>query len=221
MTGKRICRRAMGVVLTGALGCGSLLGGCQSVSQQDYDAALLENEELRQRNGELSDQLSRSEMDRQALIADNQALASRTTQTRSSSGDDGGFGNIDGVRVERNAGGDLVVAVAGDVLFDSGKATLKKSAKSSLDQVAGVLKSRWGSHQIRVEGHTDADPIKKSKWKSNEHLSAERALAVEKYLTSKGVHNMRMYSAAFGPAKPRGSKVQSRRVEIVILASAS
>jgi chemotaxis protein MotB len=216
MTGKWSCR--FGVLVLGALGC-ALLGGCQAVSQDEYDAALLENEELRQRNAELSDQLSRSEMDRQALIADNQALASRASQPAPAA-QTSGFENIKGVNVDRNSSGDLVVAVAGDVLFDSGKATLKGSAKSSLDQVAGVLNSRWSSHPIRVEGHTDADPIKKSKWKSNEHLSAERALAVETYLTSKGVDNSRMYSAAFGPDKPRGSKDQSRRVEIVILASA-
>ena len=109
--------------------------------------------------------------------------------------------------------------IAGDVLFDSGSVTLKASAKKSLDSVAGVLNSTYGSHNIRVEGYTDTDPITKSGWKPNERLSAERAMAVEAYLVSKGVSNGRVYSAAFGPANAKNSKKDSRRVEIVILGS--
>ncbi|MBZ0171224.1 MAG: OmpA family protein, partial [Phycisphaerales bacterium] len=72
-------------------------------------------------------------------------------------------------------------------------------------------------HEIRIEGYTDTDPIRKSKWASNEHLSFERANAVEKYLISRGVDTKRMYAAAFGPDRPKGSKQDSRRVEIVVL----
>ena len=76
-----------------------------------------------------------------------------------------------------------------------------------------------GSHEIRVEGYTDTDKLVKTKdkWKTNERLSAYRALAVEEYLVAKGVNNDRIYSAAFGPSNPKGSKQASRRVEIVIL----
>jgi flagellar motor protein MotB len=105
------------------------------------------------------------------------------------------------------------------VLFDSGKVDLKSSARRSLDRVASVIQSKYPGQQIRIEGYTDSDPIRKSKWRSNEHLSAERALAVEKYLVGKGVDNDRVYSAAFGPANARATKKDSRRVEIVILGS--
>jgi len=110
-----------------------------------------------------------------------------------------------------------VVGVAGDVLFDSGKTELKRSSKSTLDRIAGVIASQYPGRMIRVEGYTDSDPIRKSHWKTNERLSAERAMSVEAYLVSKGVDNDQVYSAAFGPASPKGSKSASRRVEIVIL----
>ena len=216
-----MCRRVVLVASAAVMTVGSI--GCSSISKTDYDAALLENEELRLRNDELVSQLNRCESDRQALATDNQSLARQVSDVKSrpsQPANDSGFANIPGVSVERGAGGELIVAVAGDVLFDSGKATLKTSAKSSLDQIAGVLNSRWSGHCIRIEGHTDTDPIRKSSWKSNEHLSAERALTVEQYLVGKGVNNDRVYSAAFGPSEPRSTKQESRRVEIVILAAA-
>jgi len=72
---------------------------------------------------------------------------------------------------------------------------------------------------VRIEGYTDTDKLvkTKAKWHTNENLSAARALAVEGYLVSKGVDNDKAYSAAFGPSKPRATKKDSRRVEIVIL----
>jgi chemotaxis protein MotB len=130
--------------------------------------------------------------------------------------DDGDFGP--GTTTRRDHG-DLVVEVAGDVLFDSGSIVLKATAKRTLDQVARRLSSEYSGHTVRVEGYTDTDPIKKQKgkYKDNEELSAQRALAVERYLVSKGVTSSQIYSAAFGPANPKGSKKASRRVEIVIL----
>jgi hypothetical protein len=81
------------------------------------------------------------------------------------------------------------------------------------------INSDFGGNVVRVEGHTDSDPIKKQKgkYKDNEELSAERALAVERYLVGRGVASSQIYAAAFGPASPKGSKKASRRVEIVIL----
>jgi chemotaxis protein MotB len=97
--------------------------------------------------------------------------------------------------------------------------TLKATAKKTLDQVGRRINSDYAGHMIRVEGYTDSDPIKKQKdkYKDNEELSAQRALAVERYLVGRGVASSQIYAAAFGPANPKGSKKASRRVEIVIL----
>lgn len=76
--------------------------------------------------------------------------------------------------------------------------------------------------QVDVVGHTDSDPIKKSKWKDNWQLSAERALAVLRYLNSKGISSEKIRAVAAGSSRPVASnksssgKAQNRRVEIVV-----
>lgn len=208
---------AFGAVLAAAVS-----GGCASVSEDEYQAALSENQELRERLGSLNDALDQCEADRSELVSDNRDLAARVTDLQGSlaeagqSRDAGGFSGIPGASTSTRDG-NLVVAVEGDVLFASGKTELRSESRQTLDRIASVLNSRWSDYTIRVEGYTDTDPIRKSKWDSNEHLSSARALSVEKYLVGKGVDNDRIYSAAFGPSNPRGTKAQSRRVEIVIL----
>lgn len=213
-------------------------GGCKNVKKRDYDAVVRENTELRERLTTLQDTVSDANSQTDDLVNQSRTLADENAKLRADldaclagtggsrgsgavawAGDEGGFGGIEGVTGVTQRGDALAVEVAGDVLFDSGRVDLKSTAKSSLDRIASVIGSRYGGNVIRVEGYTDSDPIRKSGWKTNERLSAERAMAVEQYLVSRGVPNDRIYSAAFGPANQRGSKAQSRRVEIVILGS--
>lgn len=127
-----------------------------------------------------------------------------------------GFEGIEGVNATASAG-EVTASVESDLLFDSGKTSLKANAKKSLDAVAGVLKSTYGGDALRIVGHTDTDPIKKSGFKTNYHLGFERAFAVRDYLISKGVDAKRVALASYGPDSPRGTKAQSRRVEIVVV----
>ncbi|MFG0307308.1 MAG: flagellar motor protein MotB [Phycisphaerales bacterium JB040] len=201
-----------------ALTLASGLTGCKNVSKAQYDAAVQENSELRDRLAILQDNLRQGNSQSQSLEAENQRLAAENARLQALvDAGQTGFEGIDGTSVARR-GNAIAVTVAGDVLFDSGSVALKNSSKASLDRVVSVLRSQYASNPIRVEGYTDTDPIRKSDWKTNERLSAERAMAVEEYLVSKGIDNDRIYSAAFGPAEQRGTKAQSRRVEIVILA---
>ncbi len=197
------------------------LGGCSSVGKDEYDLVMNENTELRGKNSQLTNALQEANTRNASLEQENRDLASNMGRGATGGTGDTGFGGIAGVGSRIGAGGEVIVDIAGDVLFDSGSVTIKSSARQSLERVAGVLSSRYSGNLIRVEGYTDTDPIKKSKWETNERLSAERALAVEKFLVGKGVSNERIYSAAFGPARAKSSKKDSRRVEIVILASAS
>ncbi len=201
------------------------LGGCSHGAKDR--AALLEDEnfELRSQNQQLRASLNQTEQARNLLDQELRAAQAEKARLELEASRMGpayanantGFEGMAGVSTSTNAAGEVVVAVAGDVLFDSGKVDLKSTAKKTLDDIASVLNNRYGGRMIRIAGHTDSDPIRKSKWGTNERLSAERALAVEAYLAQRGVNENRMYAAAFGPAQPKGSKKDSRRVEIVVL----
>ena len=129
-----------------------------------------------------------------------------------------GFEGIEGVNAS-TSGGRVTASVESDLLFDSGKTTLKAAAKKSLDQVAAVLNSTYGGDRIEVVGYTDTDPIKKSGFKSNFHLGFDRAYSVREYLISKGVAGDRISLASYGPQLPKATKAQSRRVEITVIAN--
>jgi chemotaxis protein MotB len=212
----RMGRIVAGLLLVGVAG----LTGCNKVNKSDYDAAVAENSELRDRLA--AEQRTRAESESR-LASVEQERNDLVNNPRAGSGARGGMGDEfsgDGVTVTRR-GGDTVVSVAGDVLFDSGKATLKASAKKTLDKIASAIKSNHGRQLVRVEGYTDSDPIVKSNWQTNERLSGERAMAVEQYLVSKGLSKDQVYYAGFGSSRAKGTKQASRRVEIVILANAN
>ncbi len=188
--------------------------GCASNGPRPDDPLVLENQELRRLNENLQIALDDAEARYRALDEQNRQLAGQLASQPEPLGDTG-FEGL-GAGVSRRPG-EVVVDIAGEVLFDSGSVTIKSGARSVLDGVVRVIQQRYPGAEIRVAGYTDNDPIKKSDWKTNERLSAERAMAVESYLVSKGINNNNVHSAAYGPAKPKSSKRESRRVEIIVL----
>lgn len=122
-----------------------------------------------------------------------------------------------GISRGKNKMGEDTVRVASDVLFDSGKASLKPAAKKTLDKVAAILKKEYAHHQLRVEGHTDPNPVKNSGWDDNWDLGAARARSVMLYLRQHGVRDM--YIASFADTELKSTKnyAADRRVEIVVV----
>lgn len=211
MDGQSMIRRGGMVAAVLMLGVSALLGGCSKGNKQ-LEMAQQEAAELREQNAALNAQIG----EKNSRIAElegrvSQAQAYQPTYndrparaSRSSSGDYSG-------------GGTTTMTVSGDVLFDSGQATIKNSAKKELDKIASDIKRSYAGAEIRVEGYTDSDPLvkTKAKWGSNEGLSQARADAVRDYLSQKGVGSIT--SVGMGSAKPKATKAASRRVEIVIM----
>lgn len=118
--------------------------------------------------------------------------------------------------------GTITVTVQNALLFDSGKAVLKKSLISELDHIRSVISQNYSGKMIDVVGHTDSDPIKKSQWKDNWELSAQRALTVTRYLVKKGMPDENVRAVGRGESNPvlpntsRANKAKNRRVEIVV-----
>jgi len=117
----------------------------------------------------------------------------------------------------------LVLTFVSEVLFDSGKAEVKPTARETLSKVASVITQKAPDRDIGIEGHTDNEPIKHSGWKSNWELSTGRATGVLHVLEQEGVDPHRMVASGYGEYRPVDSnestegRQKNRRVEIVII----
>jgi len=116
----------------------------------------------------------------------------------------------------RDSARGLIVSMS-DVLFDSGKYSLKPGAREKLAKVAGILLSYPGL-KIAVGGYTDnagGDAM-------NQTLSQSRAGSVLDYLVLQGVAHDSVSATGFGNTSPVASNTssagrqQNRRVELVV-----
>jgi outer membrane protein OmpA-like peptidoglycan-associated protein len=104
-----------------------------------------------------------------------------------------------------------------DVLFDTGKFTLRPLAREKLAKVAGIVSGHPGL-RLEVEGHTDSV----GELVYNQTLSEHRGEAVRSYLTEQGIAGSSLSSKGFGETQPVASndsvagRQQNRRVELVI-----
>ena len=95
-----------------------------------------------------------------------------------------------------------------DVLFDSGAAELRSEAQPQLDKLANALKELEGkipadiAWVMRVDGHTDINPIATPEFPSNWELSSARAISVVRYLIQQGIKPERLVAAGFGEFQP-------------------
>ncbi|MBB5056593.1 outer membrane protein OmpA-like peptidoglycan-associated protein [Granulicella aggregans] len=104
-----------------------------------------------------------------------------------------------------------------DVLFDTGKYTLKPGTQVALAKVSGIL-AAYPSLKLQVEGYTDivgGDAY-------NQKLSENRAGAVKDFLVSQGVSINNITAAGYGKANPvadngtAAGRAQNRRVQLVV-----
>ncbi|MGC1904432.1 MAG: OmpA family protein, partial [Candidatus Acidiferrum sp.] len=84
-----------------------------------------------------------------------------------------------------------------DVLFDTGKYTLKPGAKEKLAKISGILLGHPGL-QLEVDGHTDSVGSDEFNLK----LSEERADLVRSYLVAQGVSQETVSAHGFGKDQP-------------------
>ena len=125
----------------------------------------------------------------------------------------------------RYRNGELIISIENDILFKSGSAVLTAKAKNSLSRVANEIKRAYSSNYLRVEGHTDNQPIvrTKNKWADNWHLAGARARSVLAELLKLGINDDKVSFAGYADKRPlasnssRSGRSQNRRVEIVIL----
>ena len=122
----------------------------------------------------------------------------------------------------------VVIRLPGDVLFDSGRETLRKEGKEILLQVAGVIRNdqTLSKRDFQVAGHTDNKPYRMGVFKDNWGLSVMRAREVLSYLVDPdegGLNPKRLSAAGYGDTDPLTNndtpegRQANRRVELVVL----
>ncbi|HMA65405.1 MAG TPA: OmpA family protein, partial [Chitinispirillaceae bacterium] len=106
--------------------------------------------------------------------------------------------------------------IALDILFDTGKSTIKPESQDIVNEIFNLLKNNV-SLKVSIEGHTDnvGDAA------GNKKLSEQRAKAVIDFLITKGISKERLSSIGWGQEKPvadnrtEDGRSKNRRVEIV------
>ena len=215
----RSVRKETIILLIGLISI-TFFSGCTNWKKK-YAALNVEHQNLRglyererAEKGQLAQQLTQG---RQTI----EELQKQIEERSQSPAEATGFGKGYDVAFDASAG-TITVTLPNAILFDSGKATLKKATSTELDHIRSVLQERYAGKMIDVVGHTDTDPIKKSPWKDNLELSAQRSLSVVRYLKSRGVPAERVRAVGRGESKPIASnatasgKSRNRRVEIVV-----
>lgn len=226
---RRRSRHARGLILAFALA--AFASSCASV--ETYKDALAERDQeilrLQEERAELRRQqqgLSGEVRDLQVRLQEASARLARTNTPAQEPARSGPRRSPEleavGIQAE-DRGGEVVYTVPSAITFPSGSATLSKDGQKALRELAKVLQRDHARGTLRIEGHTDSDPIQKSKFANNRELSLARAMSVLSFLVEEcGLPDQQCVITGFGPHRPRDTgtsadaKARNRRVEVVV-----
>lgn len=222
----------------------TLLGsGCVSVDEFNRTAEHLNTEKqanaaLSAENTRLEGEVNKARTDREKMQSTIEQLKAQLEKSPTISEDDivkriqdiwgAGLGGNDKWEYVQSGGAVGVRMDDSGVLFKSGSWDLTDNTKSKLAELADIIAKKVKTDanlMVRVDGHTDSDPVKKLKSKGindNVHLSTMRAMAVRDFLVSKGVPQDRVFVAGFGEfwpiaaGKAAKDKQRNRRVEVYL-----
>ncbi|MBK8255819.1 MAG: OmpA family protein [Polyangiaceae bacterium] len=122
--------------------------------------------------------------------------------------------------------GQMIVEIPTDELFDPGKTQITANGKSTVGDVARILKTLDG-RKFQVAGHTDNIKLEKTtKFTSNWELSTARAVEVTKVLVDAGMEPSSLSAGGFAEFAPAASndtpdgRKRNRRMEIILVPTA-
>ena len=176
----------------------------RQAAEQAKQEALAQQQQLQQQAEQARLQAQQSDLARQNAEA--QVRETRERLMR----------QLNSVLQTRESARGLIVNM-NDVLFDTGKATLKPGARERLAKVAGIVMAYPDLH-LQVEGFTDS--VGGDEY--NQRLSEQRAEAVRTFLTAQGVPSGAVEARGFGKSEPiatnstAAGRQLNRRVELVV-----
>jgi chemotaxis protein MotB len=150
-------------------------------------------------------------------------LAELQKRLESAGGPEGSGGDVEVFQTPEGT----VVGIKDGVLFASGSKEILVKGRELLDRLAAEIAA--SPYHIRVEGHTDTDPVVRSKNEfplGNIQLSAARAVEVAGFLCQNAktrIPEERITVSGYGPNRPRAAgssaeaKRKNRRVDILLL----
>ena len=238
-------KRAAGMALLGVLGlvgAGFAGTGC-AATDADWRERYLEKERdssdmaaqlssERSARADAVSQLEEARAEVAALQRENEALKSRPAEAAAPAAPDASAATSEsvdrlkakGLDAHMTADGNIAIVLPSDINFNPGSKDLTPAGKKAVDQLAGELDGQFAGYSVRIEGHTDGDPIKKAPFKDNWELGSERALSVLRTLVNDHkVAPERLVAASRGETVPVADnktdkgKAKNRRVEVVVL----
>ena len=150
------------------------------------------------------DAANASDRQLQQAVLDREGLRTRLLQ------------QFNAILVTRDTARGLVVNMS-DVLFDSGKFTLRPLAREKLAKISGIVLA-YPDLKLAIEGNTDSVGTEAF----NQVLSERRAEGVRSYLTEQGVPQSVTSATGLGKSQPIASNAtsegrqQNRRVELIV-----
>jgi flagellar motor protein MotB len=194
-----ISRLSIGLIIAlAACGCGP------DAKDQKIKDLTAENDQFKNdlgdRDRQLNDAMVRENDARRTIDELNQEMAKlRAEGGKGKEGEWVTFKNFD------------MISLPGSVLFESGLADLTANGRKTLANLASDIRSKYADRDIYIVGHTDTEPITKSKWKDNWELGAHRALTVIRALHDSGIPYDQLVQANCGEFRPKKS-VSTRNV---------
>ena len=191
---------------------------CAEIAKRDAQNQAQQSE-LQSQQAQLEAERARAaQAEADAQRARAEAAAAEATKNAQSANDarERLRGQLNSVLATSESARGLIVNMS-DVLFDTGKYTLKPDTEISLAKVSGILLSYPGL-KLQVEGHTDSVGSEEM----NQKLSENRAQAVRDFLVKQGVQPDNITAAGFGKTRPvadnntASGRQQNRRVEMVV-----
>jgi outer membrane protein OmpA-like peptidoglycan-associated protein len=184
------------------------VGDIQFESQVAARNAQIANEKIL--TAQAREEIEKGTAERQAVLAEAREAQAKAAERRASTLEQ----ELADMRARKTDRG--MVLTLGDVLFDTGKATLKPGAYNTIDRLASVLKES-PDRKVTIEGHTDNT----GSAELNQALSERRADAVQTALLERGVNSNQIVAVGKGMDFPIASngnaegRQRNRRVEMV------
>ncbi len=175
-----------------------------TAAQADADQSRLAAQQAQQNVQDAQQNAQQAQQNAQQAETDKAAMRARLSE------------QLNSILQTRDSARGLIVSMS-DVLFDTGRYSLKPGAREKLAKVAGILLAYPGLN-IAVGGYTDnvgGDEM-------NQRLSENRATSVRDYLVQQGVTTNSVSARGFGNTLPVASndsssgRQQNRRVELLV-----